>query len=130
MPIGDAKQLGAALQRERKRQRLTQTRLAEKAGLRQQTISAVEGGKPRSELQIIFDIMTALGLEISLSARQAGFAIGAVREVMAKIIEALPAASQTIRAEMDDAVPKAMVQAILSAATRRAGQLEDYLSAR
>jgi serine/threonine-protein kinase HipA len=64
------------------------------------------------------------------TARQAGFAIGAVREVMAKIIEALPAASQTIRAEMDDAVPKAMVQAILSAATRRAGQLEDYLNAR
>jgi HTH-type transcriptional regulator / antitoxin HipB len=72
MPIRDAKQLGAALQRERKRQRLTQTQLAEKAGLRQQTISAVEGGKPRSELQIIFDIMTALGLEISLSARSAG----------------------------------------------------------
>lgn len=72
MTIRDAKQLGAALQRERKRQGLTQTRLAEKAGLRQQTISAVEGGKPRSELQVIFDIMTALGLEISLTSRDAG----------------------------------------------------------
>jgi HTH-type transcriptional regulator/antitoxin HipB len=69
MPIRDAKQLGAALQRERKRQGLTQTQLAEKAGLRQQTVSAVEGGKPRSELQVILDIMTALGLEISLSGR-------------------------------------------------------------
>ncbi|MCA1779824.1 MAG: helix-turn-helix domain-containing protein [Xanthomonadaceae bacterium] len=71
MPIRDTKQLGAALQRERKRLGLTQTQLAEKAGLRQQTISAVEGGKPRSELQVIFDIMTALGLEISLGARGA-----------------------------------------------------------
>lgn len=69
MVIRDTKQLGAALQRERKRQGLTQTELAEKAGVRQQTISAVEGGKPRSELQVIFDIMTALGLDISLSAR-------------------------------------------------------------
>jgi len=71
MPIRNTRQLGAALQRERKRQGLTQAQLAEKAGLRQQTISAVEGGKPRSELQVIFDIMTALGLEFSLAARGA-----------------------------------------------------------
>lgn len=69
MTIRDAKQLGAALQRERKRQGLTQTQLAEKAGLRQQTISAAEGGKPRSELQVIFDIITALGLEVALNPR-------------------------------------------------------------
>lgn len=69
MPIRDPKQLGAALQRERKRQGLTQAQLAEKAGLRQQTISAVEGGKPRSELQVIFDMIAALGLEATLSAR-------------------------------------------------------------
>lgn len=69
--IRDTKQLGAALQRERKRQGLTQTQLAEKAGLRQQTISAVEGGKPRSELQVIIDIMAALSLEISLQPRDA-----------------------------------------------------------
>ncbi|OLF74020.1 hypothetical protein AWH62_07695 [Maricaulis sp. W15] len=69
MTIRDTKQLGAALQRERKRQGLTQTQLAGKAGLRQQTISAVEGGKPRSELQVIFDIMAALGLEVSLKPR-------------------------------------------------------------
>jgi len=69
MPIRDPQQLGAALQRERKRQGLTQIQLAEKAGLRQQTISAVEGGKPRSELQVIFDIMAALGIEVTLSSR-------------------------------------------------------------
>ena len=69
MPIRDPQQLGAALQRERKRQGLTQVKLAEKAGLRQQTISAVEGGKPRSELQVIFDIMAALGLELKLTPR-------------------------------------------------------------
>lgn len=69
MTIRDPHQLGAALQKERKRQGLTQTQLAEKAGLRQQTVSAVEGGKPRSELQVIFDIMTALGLELALKPR-------------------------------------------------------------
>ncbi|MGF1607617.1 MAG: helix-turn-helix transcriptional regulator [Rhodothalassiaceae bacterium] len=69
MPIRDPQQLGAALQRERKRQSLTQKQLAERAGLRQQTISAVESGKPRSELQVIFDIMAALGLEVALSPR-------------------------------------------------------------
>lgn len=69
MTIRDPKQLGAALQRERKRQGLTQKQLAGKAGLRQQTISGVEGGKLRSELQVIFDIMTALGLELALTPR-------------------------------------------------------------
>jgi HTH-type transcriptional regulator/antitoxin HipB len=34
MPIRDPQQLGAALQRARKRQGLTQTQLAKKAGLR------------------------------------------------------------------------------------------------
>ncbi len=72
MPIRDAKQLGAALQRERKRQGLTQAKLAEKAGLRQPTISVVEGGKTTSELQVILDMMTALGLEMSLNARDSG----------------------------------------------------------
>tara|TARA_B100000809_G_scaffold198384_1_gene198203 strand:- start:98 stop:343 length:246 start_codon:yes stop_codon:yes gene_type:complete len=72
MPIRDAKQLGAALQRERKRQGLTQAKLAEKAGLRQPTISVVEGGKTTSELQVILDMMTALGLEMSLNARASG----------------------------------------------------------
>lgn len=69
MSIRDAVQLGAALQRERKRQGLTQAQLAEKAGLRQQTISAVERGKPRSELRVIFDILFALGLEVSVRSR-------------------------------------------------------------
>lgn len=72
MVIRNAKQLGAALQRERKRQNMTQAQLAEKACLRQPTISAVEGGKPRSELRVIFDIMTALELEITLKDRSDG----------------------------------------------------------
>jgi HTH-type transcriptional regulator/antitoxin HipB len=45
MPIRDPQKLGAALQRERKRQGLPQTQLAKKVGLRQQMISAVEGGR-------------------------------------------------------------------------------------
>ena len=69
MSIRDPLQLGTALQRERKRQGLTQAQLAERAGLRQQTISAVEGGKPRSELRVVFNILFALDLEVSISSR-------------------------------------------------------------
>jgi len=69
MLIRDTKQLGAALQRERKRQGLTQKQLANKAGLRQPTVSAIENGKPRSELQVVFGIMAALKVDMLLTAR-------------------------------------------------------------
>lgn len=71
MSARNPKQLGVILQQERKRQGLTQVQLAEKAGLRQTTISGVENGKPRAELQVIFNIMAALGLELSLTRRDA-----------------------------------------------------------
>lgn len=69
MSIRDPKYLGVAIQRERRRQGFTQSQLAEKAGLRQQTVSAVEGGKPRAQLRVVFDIMAALELELSLNPR-------------------------------------------------------------
>ena len=71
MYIRDEKQLGAALRRKRRHRDLTQTQLAGKAGLRQATISSVEDGKPRTEIRTVFDIMAALGLELSLSEREA-----------------------------------------------------------
>ena len=71
MPVRNPKQLGTALRRERKRQGLTQAQLAEKAGLRQQTISAVEGGKLRSQLYVVFDILSALELDFHLASRAA-----------------------------------------------------------
>ncbi len=71
MTIRNTRQLGVAIQKERRRQGLTQTQLAERAGLRQQTISGVESGKPRSQLRVIFDIMAALDLEIQLTLRSA-----------------------------------------------------------
>lgn len=72
MLVREAKTLGNELRRERNRQHLTQKQLAERAGLRQATISAVEGGKPRTELRVVFDIMAALGLQLTLSSRSSG----------------------------------------------------------
>lgn len=71
MIIRDTTQLGAALQRARKRAGWTQAQLAERAGVRQQTVSAVEGGKALTQLQTVFDIMAALGLEFTLQNRDA-----------------------------------------------------------
>ena len=69
MRIRDSQQIGAALRQARKRQGLTQAQLAEKAGLRQHTISLVEGGKPYTQIRVIFAMMAALGLDATLVDR-------------------------------------------------------------
>lgn len=68
-PARTAKQLGAIIRRERKRQGLTQSKLGEKVGLRQATISKLEAGKPATELQTLLDVLSALGLEIRIDQR-------------------------------------------------------------
>ncbi|MCA1779823.1 MAG: type II toxin-antitoxin system HipA family toxin [Xanthomonadaceae bacterium] len=62
------------------------------------------------------------------TARQSGFAVTALQEVMAEIVEALPNASKTVQAEIDDTVPEAMMEAIIAAASRRLEQIETYLN--
>ena len=69
MSIRNPKQLGEALRRERRRQGLTQSGVAEKVGLHQPAVSVVEDGKPRSELRIVFELLAALGLEMTLRER-------------------------------------------------------------
>ena len=62
--------LGAALNRYRALENLSQTALAESAGLRQATISNVEHGNDASEIKTIFTICAALGLEVVLRPRK------------------------------------------------------------
>lgn len=62
-------QLGAALRRVRKRQRLSQGILGERIGARQATISSLESGDPGTRLQTVLDVLAALELEFVIRPR-------------------------------------------------------------
>ncbi len=64
-----AKQLGALVRRERRRQGYSQAKLGEKIGLRQATVSKLEAGEPATQLQTLLDVLTALNLEIAVRER-------------------------------------------------------------
>ena len=67
--IRTPKQLGAAIRRHRRSAGLTQAQLGTKIHLRQATISALERGEPGTELRTVFDVITALGIEIVVRDR-------------------------------------------------------------
>jgi HTH-type transcriptional regulator/antitoxin HipB len=67
--IRTPKQLGAAIRRHRRSAGLTQAQLGAKIHLRQATISALERGEPGTELRTVFDVITALGIEIVVRDR-------------------------------------------------------------
>ena len=62
-------QLGVAIRRVRKAQGLTQAELAKKAGVQQRTISKVENGQMNSELNTIFNILSALKFEMVIRSK-------------------------------------------------------------
>lgn len=66
------KQLGTIIQRARKQRNWTQTQLAERAGLRQATISIIEGGDKPAKLDSILAVLAALDLEFRVGARSKG----------------------------------------------------------
>lgn len=63
------KQLGNVIQRTRKQLGLTQTQLANLAGLRQEKVSLVERGQEGAKLSTIFALLAALNLQITFEAR-------------------------------------------------------------
>jgi len=63
------KQIGAAIRRFRRNARLSQAAIGGKTNLRQATISALEEGKPGTELRTLTEVMTALNLEIVIRER-------------------------------------------------------------
>lgn len=64
------KQMGNLIQRVRKQHGLTQTDLANLAGLRQELISKIEGGHEGTKLSSIYTLFAALGLELIVDTRQ------------------------------------------------------------
>ena len=63
------KQIGHIVQRTRKKRGWNQTRLGEKAGLRQETISLIETGNPAARLETILAVLSALDLEFQIAPR-------------------------------------------------------------
>ena len=67
-----SKQIGTIIQRARKKRGWTQTQLAERAGLRQATISVIESGDKPAKLDSILAVLAALDLEFRVGERSKG----------------------------------------------------------
>ena len=68
--IRNAKQLGTVLARIRKQNELTQSELAERAGIQQPTISEIESAHGNPLMSTFFRLISALDLEITIQRRQ------------------------------------------------------------
>src|SRR6056297_1124376 len=66
------KQIGTIIQRARKMRDWTQSDLAERAGLRQGTISVIEKGDKPAKLDSILAVLAALDLEFRVGERSKG----------------------------------------------------------
>ena len=63
------KQIGAIIQRERKRSNLSQRELAERAGITQKLVSKIEAGNDGTRIETICGLFAALGLELVAATR-------------------------------------------------------------
>lgn len=66
------KQIGNIIARARKSLNWTQTDLAERAGLRQGTISGIETGDKPAKMDSILAVLAALDLEFTIAPRSKG----------------------------------------------------------
>ena len=64
-----AGQIGRLIQRHRQAQSLSQTELGNLAGQRQEMISKIETGQGGVKLATVFDVLAALGLELTVQPR-------------------------------------------------------------
>ncbi len=62
-------QIGALVHRERRVRGLTQAQLGARIGKRQATISRLENGEPATRLSTLFDVLSAMNLELALRDR-------------------------------------------------------------
>lgn len=68
-PVYTSKDLGAAIRAERKRQKLTQTELANLCAVSLCFISNLENGKATAELEKALKVLSTLGLDITITKR-------------------------------------------------------------
>jgi HTH-type transcriptional regulator/antitoxin HipB len=64
-----SRQVGRLIQRFRQEKGLNQTQLAQLAGQRQEMISKIETGQGGVKLTTLFDVLAALGLEMTFEPR-------------------------------------------------------------
>ena len=64
-----SRHVGRLIQRFRQEKGLNQTQLAQLAGQRQEMISKIETGQSGVKLTTLFDVLAALGLEMTLEPR-------------------------------------------------------------
>jgi HTH-type transcriptional regulator / antitoxin HipB len=65
-------QIGNLIRRARKRRGLSQTKLGEQTGLRQETISLIETGNPAVRLETLLAVLSTLELEFRIVPRSKG----------------------------------------------------------
>jgi len=65
----DPKQIGNLIRRARKAQKLSQKDVADRAGLRQETISLIESGNSSARIETLLAILAVLGLEFQIAPR-------------------------------------------------------------
>jgi HTH-type transcriptional regulator/antitoxin HipB len=70
--VRSPKDLGNAIRHARKVKALTQSELASKSGIWQETISKIENGVSSTKLDTVFDLFAALDLEIHIQERSKG----------------------------------------------------------
>ena len=68
----NAEALGRALREARQRAGMTQSDLAERTLATRQSIAALEAGHQARTLEILFDALAVLGLELTIRSRQEG----------------------------------------------------------
>lgn len=66
------RQLGATIRQHRIKHGITQADLAARAGLRQATVSLIEGGHDAVRFRTIADLLAALDLELVVQPRSKG----------------------------------------------------------
>lgn len=69
MKITSPEQLAIFLKDVRKTKKLPQELLAEKVGLRQETISKFENSPAKTQIDTLFKILSAMNMELHLEAR-------------------------------------------------------------
>ena len=65
-------EVGHAIREARKAKKLTQKELAIRSGVWQETISKIENGLSGTKLETIFDLLSALELEVTIDDRSKG----------------------------------------------------------
>ncbi len=68
------KQIGDAIRRWRRQEKLTQSQLGDRMSARQATVSKLEAGEPATQLRTLMDALAALDLELVVQPRNKGAA--------------------------------------------------------